>query len=318
MKIVILDGYTENPGDLSWAGFEALGDVTVYDRTPPEEILARMGDAPIVYTNKTPLTAETLRAAKGLRYVGVLATGYNVVDVAEATRLHICVTNIPTYGTAAVAQCTFALLLELCLQVGRHSEAVHRGAWCAQTDFTFRYDPLMELAGKTMGLIGFGRIGQAVACIAVAMGMRVLAYDPRPNPALETAAIRLVSLDTLLAQADVVSLHCPLTAENTGLINRARLAQMKDGAMLLNTARGPLLVEKAVREALESGHLAGAAMDVLCVEPMAPDCALLGAPHCILTPHIAWAAKEARARLMDMAVENLRAFLAGTPVNVVG
>lgn len=317
MKIVILDGYTENPGDLSWEGFEMLGELTVYDRTPPDQTLSRIGDAQIVYTNKTPLTGQTLQAAPNIKFIGVLATGYNVVDVAAAKALHIPVANIPTYGTAAVAQFTFALLLELCHHAGAHSDAVHQGEWSSQPDFCFWNYPLVELSGKTMGLVGFGRIGQAVARIAVALGMNVLAYDQYRNPALETEAIRYAELDELLAKSDVVSLHCPLTPENTGMINAGRIKKMKKGAVLINTARGPLINEADVRDALISGQLGGAGLDVVSTEPIRPENPLLQAPNCILTPHIAWAPKESRQRLMDIAVDNLKAFLMGKPQNIV-
>lgn len=319
MKIVILDGYAENPGDLSWQGIESLaepGGFTVHDYTPPEEIVARMSGAQVVFTNKTPLTAETIAACPELKYIGVLATGYNVVDVAAAKAHGVAVTNIPTYGTSAVAQYTMALLLELCHHVGAHSDSVHQGSWTKSRDFCYWNFPLMELAGKTMGLIGYGRIGQAVGKLAHAFGMELLVYT-QPQPAEPEPGVRFVSLEELLAQADAVSLHCPLFAENTGMINRERLALMKEGAFLLNTARGPLIDEEAVAEALKSGKLGGAALDVVSVEPIRADNPLLGAPNCLITPHIAWAAKESRARLMDIATENLRSFLDGKPVNVV-
>lgn len=317
MKIVILDGYTENPGDLSWSGFEEMGDLTVYDRTPIDQIRSRAGDAEIVYTNKTPLTAETLKALPRLRFIGVLATGYNVVDTAAAKELGIKVANIPTYGTSAVAQYTFALLLEICHHVGAHSRAVHDGRWSAQPDFCFWDYPLIELYGKTMGLIGFGRIGQAVADIAVALGMKVLAFDQFTDPSRETDRIRYATLDTLLSQSDVISLHCPLTPENTGMIDAQAIGKMKKGVILLNTARGPLIVESDLRDALMSGQVAYAAVDVVSSEPIKPDNPLLSAPNCIITPHIAWASKESRERLMNIAVQNLRAFLDGKPVNIV-
>lgn len=319
MKIVILDGYAENPGDLSWQGIESLaepGGFTVHDYTPPEEILSRMSGAQIVFTNKTPLTAETIAACPELKYIGVLATGYNVVDVAAAKAHGVAVTNIPTYGTSAVAQYTMALLLELCHHVGAHSDSVHQGDWTRSRDFCYWNFPLMELAGKTMGLIGYGRIGQAVGKLAQAFGMELLVYT-QPEPAEPEPGVRFVSLEELLAQADAVSLHCPLFPENTGMINRERLALMKEGAFLLNTARGPLIDEEAVAEALKSGRLGGAALDVVSVEPIRADNPLLCAPNCLITPHIAWAAKESRARLMDIATENLRGFLNGSPVNVV-
>lgn len=311
MKIVILDGYTENPGDLSWASFEALGELTVYDRTPKELIVPRIGDAEVVYTNKTPITAATLDACPGVKFIGVLATGFNVVDVSAARSRGIPVSNIPTYGTTAVAQMVFALLLELCHHVGAHSMAVFDGRWSSCPDFCFWDYPLMELSGKTMGIIGYGRIGQATAAIARAFGMDVVAYDT------QVKADEIVPLDELLRRSDVISLHCPLFPETQGIINRANLMKCKRGAFLINTSRGPLVVEEDLKEALESGQLAGAAVDVVSSEPISPDNVLLTAPNMIITPHIAWAPKESRQRLMDIAVENLRAFAAGSPINVV-
>lgn len=319
MKIVILDGYAENPGDLSWQGIEDLAGpegFVVYDYTPQEEILDRMKGAGVVFTNKTPLTAETIAACPGLKYIGVLATGYNVVDVAAAKAHGVTVTNIPTYGTSAVAQYTMALLLELCHHVGAHSDSVLRGDWTKSRDFCYWNFQLMELAGKTMGLIGYGRIGQAVGRLARAFGMELLVYT-QPEPQKPEPGAEFVSLEELLRRSDAVSLHCPLFPENTGMINSERLALMKNGAFLLNTARGPLIDETAVAQALKSGRLGGAALDVVSVEPIREDNPLLGAPNCLITPHIAWAAKESRARLMDIATENLRAFLDGRPVNVV-
>ncbi len=311
MKIVILDGYTENPGDLSWEGLEQLGELTVYEHTKTEEIISRIGDAELVITNKTPVSAETFAACPQIKYVGVLATGYNVVDVDDARERGIVVTNIPTYGTQAVAQYVFALLLELCHHVGYHSSAVQQGRWTEGRDFCFWDYPLIELAGKTMGIIGYGRIGHATADIARAFGMRVIAYD-----ALCTGD-ELVSLDELLAQSDVISLHCPLNKENTGLINKEAIAKMKDGVMIINTARGPLINEADLREALLAGKVQGAALDVVSVEPIRKDNVLLGLENCLITPHIAWAPKESRQRLMDVAVKNLESFLAGVPVNNV-
>ena len=318
MNIVILDGHTENPGDLSWAGFEALGNLTVYDRTSkePEEIIRRIGQAEIVYTNKTPLTAETFDRCPSIRFVGVLATGYNVVDVAAARRHGIPVSNIPAYGTEAVAQAAMALLLEICNQVGRHSRAVHEGRWNTCPDFCFWETPLMELAGKTLGIVGFGRIGQAMGRLGRAFGMEVLATGSRPTEAGRALA-RYVTLDELLAKSDVISLHCPLFPETERMINRDSLAKMKDGVILLNTGRGQLICEKALAEALRSGKVRAAGLDVLSQEPPAADNPLLTAPNCFITPHIAWAPKETRQRLMDIAAGNLRAFLAGSPIHVV-
>ena len=316
MKIVILDGYTENPGDLSWSGFEALGDVAVYERTAPEDIVSRIGDAEIVITNKTPLAADTLKACPSVRYIGVLATGYNVVDVNAAKAQGIPVANIPTYGTSAVAQFVFALLLEICHHVGHHSEAVHAGRWSSCPDFCFWDFPLIELAGKTLGIIGFGRIGQNTAQIAKAFGMNVLAYDEYPCDAGRALA-DYVSLDELLAASDVISLHCPLFPSTEGMINKESIAKMKDGVILINTSRGPLVVEQDLADALNSGKVAAAGLDVVSSEPIRPENPLLGAKNCLITPHIAWAPKESRARLMDIAVENLKAFLQNAPVNIV-
>ena len=316
MKIVILDGYTENPGDLSWEGFAALGELTVYERTAAADIVPRIGDSEIVYTNKTPITAETLAACPKLRYIGLLATGYNVVDVAAAKARGVAVTNIPTYGTAAVAQFAIAMLLEICHHVAHHSDAVHAGRWTANPDWCFWDYPLIELDGKTMGIIGFGRIGQATGRIARALGMRVLAYDSRPSDAGRAIA-EYVPLDELLANSDVISLHCPLFPETEGIVNKANIARMKDGVILLNNSRGPLVVEQDLSDALNSGKVYAAGLDVVSTEPIRPDNPLLKAKNCFITPHISWAPRESRQRLMDIAVENLRAFLAGAPVNVV-
>ncbi len=314
MKIVILDGYCENPGDLSWEGFEALGELTIYDRTPADKILERIGDAEIVITNKTPLTGDTMDACKNIKYIGVLATGYNVVDVAAAKARNIVVTNIPTYGTAAVGQYTIALLLELCHHIGHHSNEVFAGRWEKCVDFCFWDYPLVELAGKTMGIIGFGRIGAVTAKIAKALDMKVLAYDTYKK---ETDLAEYVDLDTLLSSSDVVVLHCPLFEETKEIINKNNIAKMKDGVMIVNDSRGGLINEIDLAEALNSGKVAGAAVDVVSTEPIKGDNPLLGAKNCIITPHIAWAPKESRARLMDIAVNNLAEFLKGTPVNTV-
>lgn len=317
-EIVILDGYTENPGDLSWDGFRALGELTVYDRTPRgdvEEIVKRIGNAEIVCTNKTPITEEILRRVPSVRYIGVLATGYNVVDVQAAARRGIPVTNIPDYGTGAVAQYTIAMLLELCSRIGHHDRVVHEGKWTSAKDFCFWDYPLMELAGKTMGIIGYGRIGQETARLARAFGMKIL--DFRRRPAKEDDQCRYVSMDELLAKSDVISLHCPLFPETEGLINRQTIARMKDGVILLNTARGPLINEKDLADALNCGKVYGAAVDVVSTEPIQADNPLLQAKNCLITPHVAWASRESRQRLMDTAVANLQAFLDGKPVHVV-
>ena len=317
MKIVVLDGYTLNPGDLSWEGFESLGEVQVYDRTPAEKTVERIGDAPVILTNKTAITKEILDQCPAIRYIGVLATGYNVVDVKAAAQRGIVVTNIPSYGTDAVAQYAFALLLELCHHVGLHDESVKAGEWEECQDFCYWKTPLMELAGKTLGLIGFGRIGQRTGAIARAMGMRVLAYDRFQRPELENENCRYVSLEQLLAVSDVISLHCPLLPETKGVINRDTISRMKDGVLIINTSRGDLVVEKDLAEALISGKVAGAAADVVSTEPIRGDNPLLKAPNMIITPHMAWGAKESRGRLMNQAVENLKAFLSGNPVNTV-
>lgn len=316
-KIVVLDGYTENPGDLSWSGLEALGELKVYDRTPADQIISRIGDAEYVYTNKTPITRETLDACPNIKFIGVLATGYNVIDVNAAKEKGIPVANIPTYGTTAVAQFVFALLLEICHHVGAHSDAVKAGEWTNCPDFCFWNYPLIELAGKTMGIIGYGRIGQNTAKIAVAMGMKVLAYDEFPNKSLETEDIKVVGLDELLANSDVISLHCPLFPSTQGIINKSSIAKMKDGVIIINTSRGPLINEDDLKEALDSGKVYAAAVDVVSSEPIKADNVLLSCKNCIITPHIAWAPKESRQRLMDIAVDNLKQFIAGKPVNIV-
>ena len=319
MKLVVLDGYTENPGDLSWAELAALGELTVYDRTSYTEsplIAERIGDAEIVVMNKTPISRATIDACPNIRLIAVLATGYNVVDYNYAREKGIPVVNVPAYGTASVSQYSIALLLEICHHIGHHSASVHAGNWASNPDWCYWDYPLIELEGKTIGIIGFGRIGQAEGRIARAMGMKVLACDVYPNDS-GRAIGAYVDLDTLLAQADVVSLHCNLTPENTGLINKENIAKMKDGAILINNARGQLIVEQDVADALNSGKLAAAGLDVVYTEPIRPDNPLLTAKNCIITPHISWAPKESRQRIMDATAENIRAFLAGTPQNVV-
>ena len=315
-KIVVLDGYTLNPGDLSWEDLKNLGDLKVYDRTPPEEVVARIGDAEIVFTNKTLLTAEVLDACPGIRFIGVLATGYNVVDTAAARARNIPVTNVPTYGTDAVGQYAIALLLEICHHVAHHADAVRSGRWTRSQDFCFWDYPLIELSGKTMGIIGFGRIGQSTGRIAKALGMRVIAVDKNPNPSGAEIA-EYVSLDELLAEADVISLHCVLTPETQGIIRKETIEKMKPGVILLNNSRGPLIVEQDLADALQSGKVYAAGLDVVSIEPIRADNPLLNAPNCLITPHIRWAPKESRKRLMDIAVNNLAAFLKGEPVNVV-
>ena len=319
MKIVILDGYTENPGDLSWDALAALGDLTVYDRsspTDPQEVIHRIGDAEIVITNKTPITRAVLDACPSVRFISVLATGYNIVDTVCAKERNIPVSNVPTYGTAAVGQFTIALLLEICHHVAHHSETVFAGKWERCPDFCYWDYPLIELDGKTMGIIGFGRIGQATGRIAKALGMRVLATGSRPCP--EGSAIaEYTDLDTLLAASDVIALHCPLFPETAGIINRETIAKMKDGVILLNSSRGGLIVEQELADALNSGKVAAAGLDVVSTEPIQGSNPLLKAKNCIITPHIAWAPLESRQRIMDCTVENVKAFLAGQPVHTV-
>jgi glycerate dehydrogenase len=317
MKIVILDGHTENPGDLSWDGFRALGNLAVYDRSPVDKIVERIGNAEAVIINKTPVSRETMDECRNVRYVGVLATGYNVVDVAAAKEKKITVTNIPTYGTAAVGQFAIALLLEICHRIGHHDRAVHEGKWERNPDWCFWDYPLIELAGKTMGIIGFGRIGQATGRIAQALGMKVIAFDETPSEAGKRIA-EYVGLEELFAASDVIALHCPLFPSTQGIINKENIAKMKDGVILLNNSRGPLVVEQDLADALDSGKVYAAGLDVVSTEPIRGDNPLLKAKNCIITPHISWAPKESRQRLMDIAVDNLASFLEGRPVNTVG
>jgi glycerate dehydrogenase len=317
MKIVVLDGYCLNPGDLSWDALRRFGDVQVFDRSAPEEVPARIAGAGIVLINKIPLPAAILRQAADLRYIGVLATGYDVVDVSAARAQGILVTNVPTYGTASVAQFVFALLLELCHNVKLHAEAVRAGDWARSLDWSFWKSPLVELAGKTMGIVGFGRIGCQTGRIADAMGMRVIAADAVRKDAPEYSGFRWADTEELLRESDVVSLHAPLLAETRGMIQTRTLALMKPSAFLINTSRGPLVVARDLADALNAGRLAGAGLDVLDTEPPPADSPLLTARNCLVTPHIAWATREARSRLMDAAVENVAAFVAGQPRNVV-
>ena len=316
MKIVILDGHALNPGDLSWDFLNQFGAVTVYERTPDELIVSRIGDADIVLLNKTPITAAILDACPNVKLICVLATGYNVVDCAAAKERGIPVCNVPDYGTAAVAQFTFALLLELCHQVGHHARTVRDGKWCDCPDFCYWDTPQMELAGKTLGIVGFGRIGRAVGKIGNAFGMKVIAYN-RSQCEEGKAIGSYVNLDTLLNTADIISLHCPLSTENTGMINAEAIAKMKDGAILINTARGPLVDEAAVTAALESGKIRGFACDVISSEPMKADNPLKAAPNCIVTPHMAWAPVESRKRIQACTERSIRAFLDGSLINTV-
>ena len=319
MKIVVLDGYAENPGDISWAPLEALGELTVYDRTALTEsplIAERIGDAEIAVTNKTPITRTVIDACPNLRAIAVLATGYNVVDTAYAREKDIPVMNVPVYGTDNVAQYAIALLLEACSQVGHHDRSVHAGEWTRSIDFCYWQKPLIEVSGKTAGIIGFGRIGQAVARILSAMNVRVLAYS-RSERAEGRALADYVPLDTLFQKSDFIFLHCPLTPETDGIINAANIAKMKDGVIIVNNGRGQLIVEEDLAAALTRGKVAYAAVDVASSEPIAAENSLLHAPNCIITPHISWATKEARERIMQMTADNVRAFMDGNPTNVV-
>lgn len=317
-KIVVLDGYTLNPGDLSWDELGELGDITVYDRTPADLVVERIGDAEIIFTNKTQITEDIMLQCPGIKYIGVLATGYNVVDVEAAKRRNIVVTNVPTYGTDAVSQFTIALLLELCHRIGAHSDSVKQGDWTKSEDFCYWNYPLIELSGKTMGIIGFGKIGQGTAKIAQALGMKILANNPNKiSDEHLSENVKQVSLDELFADSDVISLHCPLFPETEGIINKDSISKMKDGVLIINDSRGPLIVEEDLRDALISGKVAAAAVDVVSTEPIEKDNPLLDAPNIIITPHIAWAPKEARQRLMDVCVDNLKAFLNGAAINVV-
>lgn len=316
MKIVILDAYPCNPGDLSWADIAQMGDLTVYDHTPPDQVVSHCDDAEIVFTNKTCLGRQELSALPGLRFLGLLSTGTNAIDVKAATELGILVTNIPAYSTPSVAQNVFALLLELTNQTGLHSQAVHEGGWTQCRDFCFTLSPITELSGLTLGLVGFGAISQAVAAIGRAIGMRILVHT-RTVPPGGADGIAFVGLPELLGQSDVISLHCPLTDKTKEMINRETIALMKDGAILINTGRGGLVQEAALAAALNSGKLGGAGLDVLSSEPPKADNPLLSATRCVITPHISWASKAARTRLIDIASNNLRAFLDGAPINVV-
>jgi glycerate dehydrogenase len=321
MKIVILDGYALNPGDLSWEALEELGELTVYDRTPPELLAARAGEGEAVLTNKVELDAGLIDRLPRLRYIGVLATGFNIIDLDAARRRNIPVTNVPGYGTSSVAQMVFALLLEMTQQVGHHNRLVReQGRWTAAADFCFWDRPLLELDGLTMGLVGFGRIARRVAAIARAFGMKVICHTAHPEKYRDHAArgeAEFVELDRLFTESDVLSLHCPLTAETENLVDARRLGLMKPTALLINTARGPLLDEGAVAAALDEGRIAGLGADVLSSEPPSADNPLLTADNVFLTPHIAWATLQARSRLLQIVAENLRAFLEGRALNVV-
>jgi glycerate dehydrogenase len=316
-KIVILDGHTLNPGDLDWNAFTRLGDLIVYDRTPPGRLLGRCRDAEIVLTNKTPLGEDVLRQLPVLKYIGVLATGHNVVDSDAARKMGIVVTNVPGYGTASVAQMVFALLLELCLHVQRHSDSVMEGKWSRSPDFCYWDFPLTELAGKTIGIIGIGRIGGKVADIASAFDMHVIGSSRTKTDQSQRTNFSWAEIPELLERSDVVSIHCPLVPETLGLINRESLSRMKRTAFLLNTSRGPIVVDQDLADALDNGVIAGAGIDVLSTEPPPAGNPLFSAKNCIITPHISWATREARSRLMAIAAANLSAYLGGRPENVV-
>jgi glycerate dehydrogenase len=315
-SIVILDAFTANPGDLDWDALAGLAPLRLHDRTAPDDIISRARDATIVLTNKTPLSGETIAALPQLRYIGVLATGFNIVDIAAARTRGIVVSNVPAYGTPSVAQAVFALLLELTNRTGHHAEAVRGGRWTTCPDFSFWDFPLVELAGRTFGIVGYGQIGHAVARIAAAFGMKVIATKSDDRTGRD-GDVELVPLDTLIREADVISLHCPLTPKTQGLIDAERLAQMKPGVFIINTGRGPLIVENDLADALNAGRIAGAGLDVLSTEPPPAGNPLFTAKNCLITPHLAWATREARARLIAVATENVRAFLARAPRNVV-
>ena len=319
MKIVVLDGYTLNPGDLSWEELEQYGELTVYDRTSlddEKEIIQRIQDAEVVFTNKTPLSKNIFSSCENIKYVGVLATGYNVVDILAAKERGIVVTNIPTYGTNAVGQFAIALLLEICHRIGHHDKAVHEGAWETNKDWCFWDYPLIELSKKTIGIIGYGRIGQATGKIAKALGMTVLAYDKKISEEGRKTA-EYTELDELFGKADVIALHCPLFEETKEIINKENIAKMKTGVIIINNSRGGLIAEQDLADALNSGKVYAAGLDVVSSEPIRKDNPLLKTKNCLFTPHISWASKESRKRLMDMAVDNLKAYMNGTPVNIV-
>lgn len=317
MKIVVLDGYALNPGDQSWKEFENLGTLIVYDRTSPEEIVSRAADADAILTNKVPVRTDVIRQLPRLKYIGVLATGYNIIDIDAASAQEVIVCNIPDYGSYSVAQLTFALLLELCHHAQRHSDTVREGKWSASKDWCYWDYPLVELAGKTMGIIGFGNIGQKVGDMATAFGMDLVGASRRPTDQSHRKNFRWANIQELLGVSDVVSIHCPLTPETKGLINAKTLRTMKKSAFLLNTSRGQIIVDHDLSDALNNGVIAGAGLDVLSTEPPPRDNPLFTAKNCVITPHIAWATREARGRLMQMAVSNLKAYQEGHPVNVV-
>jgi glycerate dehydrogenase len=317
MKIVVLDGYTLNPGDLDWDGLKKLGALVVYDRTPYDKTVERCAGADVVLTNKAPLGKDVLENLPDLKYIGVLATGYNIIDTETAKNRNIVVANAPGYGTASVVQMTFALLMELCLHVQRHSDSVMAGKWSASPDFCFWDFPLIELTGKTMGIIGFGHIGEKVGDLATAFGMNIIGSKRHQTDQSNRKNFKWAALNELLEQSDVVSIHCPLLPETKNLLNKESLKSMKRSAFLLNTSRGPIVAEKDLADALNNDIIAGAGLDVLSVEPPPKENPLFGAKNCIITPHISWATKEARIRMMNITINNLKAFLEGDPVNVV-
>lgn len=317
MNIVILDAYTTNPGDLSWERFCEFGEVTAYDYTPPELIIERCKDAEIIIDNKVILTKEIMDNLPKLKYIGMLSTGFNVIDIDAAKKNGVVVCNVPTYSTAAVAQLTFALILEIYNQVGVHNEAVHSGEWSSCRDFCFQKTPLIELSNKTIGLIGYGKIGSEVAKIADAFSMNILCYVPSKKPLPEFKKFRFVTLDELAEQSDIVSLHCPLTPETTGIINKRFISKMKENAIIINTSRGPAIDEQALADALNEGKIAGAGVDVLSTEPPKENNPLLTCQKCFITPHIAWAGFETRERLIGVVYDNLKSFINGNPTNVV-
>ena len=317
MKIVVLDGYVLNPGDLSWNEFSKIGDVKVYDRTLANEVIDRIGDAEVIYTNKTVINDVVINACPNLKFIGVLATGYNVVDIIAASKKNIVVTNIPNYGTNSVAQFTFGLILEICHKIGLHNNSVKKGEWTNNLDFSYCLTSQVELYGKTLGIIGFGKIGKAVIKIAQAFGMKIIVSTAYPDETYLSSNLRFVSQDELFREADIISLHCPLTEKNQNMINNKTIGVMKDGVIIINTARGGLIEETALAKGLQSGKIFGAAVDVVSQEPIKVDNPLLNADNCIITPHIAWAPKEARQRLMDIAVRNLQKYLEQTPINIV-
>ncbi len=316
MKAIVLDGYAMNPGDLSWERLQQICETVIYDRTPPEEVLSRLGDAEIALTNKALIDGDTIRSASNLKYIGVMATGYNVVDIAAAHERGIVVTHVPAYSTSSVAQLTFAMILELSNHLAEYAESVRKGAWVQSKDFSYQLRPQIELQDKTLALIGLGKIGQAVARIALAFGMKVISSHKHPErDAME--GVEFAEEDTCFKNADILSLHCPLNEYNKGFVNKDKLRMMKPAALLINTSRGPLINEHDLKAALHSGVIAGAALDVLSTEPPSADNPLLSAKNCLITPHIAWATFEARTRLMNVVIDNIKAWIEEKSLNLV-